>query len=160
MESYGGHYGPALVPFFDQQSALIQQGKLQGEPIDVGALMIDKLRRSFLSLAPAPVLIPQLAADGVTHSSKIRSTSTSPLTHRDMANSNQTLFLQTLNNYTQGYQRFSSSPGPHQQPVHIQDPTHASAYTSPFQHSQPPIPPQYQTGVNAHSMVPQQQHPL
>lgn len=100
MESYGGHYGPALVPFFDQQSALIQQGKLQGEPIDVGALMIDKLRRSFLSLAPAPVLIPQLAADGVTHSSRIRSTSTSPLTHRDMANSNQTLFLQTLTNYT------------------------------------------------------------
>ena len=55
METYGGHYDPALVPFFDQQSALI---KLQGELMDVGALMINKLRCSFLSLAPAPVLIP------------------------------------------------------------------------------------------------------
>ncbi|KIM43509.1 hypothetical protein M413DRAFT_68801 [Hebeloma cylindrosporum] len=40
-ESYGGHYGPAFVTFFDQQNALIQQGKLQGELINVSALMIN-----------------------------------------------------------------------------------------------------------------------
>ncbi|KAF8965454.1 YIF1-domain-containing protein [Flammula alnicola] len=62
----------------------------------------------------------------------------------------------------QGYQRFSSSPGPvlqqQQQAPHIQAyPTHVPAYTSPFQHSQPPIPPQYQPGLNMHHMQPQ--HP-
>ena len=49
-ESYGGHYGPAFVTFFDQQNALIQQGCLEGEIINVSALMINKLRFSFLSL--------------------------------------------------------------------------------------------------------------
>ena len=47
----------------------------------------------------------------------------------------------------QGYQRFSSSPGPGQQPQqpHVQSyPSHVPAYTTPFQHSQPPIPTQYQ----------------
>ena len=36
----------------------------------------------------------------MTHSSRIRPTSTSPLTHRDMANSNQTLFWYRLTNHT------------------------------------------------------------
>jgi len=59
----------------------------------------------------------------------------------------------------QGYQRYSSSPAPQQHPAHTQAyPTHVPAYTSPFQHSQPPIPPQYQSGVNTHQMAPQ--HPL
>ncbi|KAF9564252.1 alpha/beta-hydrolase [Agrocybe pediades] len=40
-ESYGGHYGPAMVTFFDQQNALIKAGKLQGELITVSALMIN-----------------------------------------------------------------------------------------------------------------------
>ena len=41
-ESYGGHYGPSFVTFFDQQSALIDAGKLEGEKIEVSALMINK----------------------------------------------------------------------------------------------------------------------
>ncbi|KAH8103295.1 alpha/beta-hydrolase [Cristinia sonorae] len=40
-ESYGGHYGPEFVTFFDQQNTLIDQGKLQGEKIEVSALMIN-----------------------------------------------------------------------------------------------------------------------
>ncbi|KAK7680316.1 hypothetical protein QCA50_016556 [Cerrena zonata] len=40
-ESYGGHYGPEFVSFFDQQNALIKSGKLQGEEINVSALMIN-----------------------------------------------------------------------------------------------------------------------
>ncbi|KAF5309064.1 hypothetical protein D9619_013580 [Psilocybe cf. subviscida] len=40
-ESYGGHYGPEFVTFFDQQNALIRQGKLPGEIITVSALMIN-----------------------------------------------------------------------------------------------------------------------
>ncbi|KAF4609872.1 hypothetical protein D9613_010413 [Agrocybe pediades] len=66
----------------------------------------------------------------------------------------------------QGYQRFSSSPAPPHIPnqPHLQQqayPSHVPAYTSPFQHSQPPIPPQYQTGMGMHHMQPQHsQHPL
>jgi carboxypeptidase C (cathepsin A) len=41
-ESYGGHYGPEFVTFFDQQNALIRKGKLRGEIITVSALMINK----------------------------------------------------------------------------------------------------------------------
>ena len=41
-ESYGGHYGPSFVTFFDQQNALIDAGKLEGEKIEVSALMINK----------------------------------------------------------------------------------------------------------------------
>ncbi|KAF8154874.1 YIF1-domain-containing protein [Crassisporium funariophilum] len=70
----------------------------------------------------------------------------------------------------QGYQRFTSSPAPGSQPPqqqhqpHLQPyPTHVPAYTSPFQHSQPPMPPQYQTGMhgaNMHQMQqPMQQQP-
>ncbi|KAF8868635.1 Alpha/Beta hydrolase protein, partial [Infundibulicybe gibba] len=40
-ESYGGHYGPSFVTYFDQQNALIQSGSLQGEQIIVSALMIN-----------------------------------------------------------------------------------------------------------------------
>ncbi|KAI0073543.1 alpha/beta-hydrolase [Panus rudis PR-1116 ss-1] len=40
-ESYGGHYGPEFVTFFDQQNALIEQGKVKGEKISVSALMVN-----------------------------------------------------------------------------------------------------------------------
>ncbi|KAG7445250.1 alpha/beta-hydrolase [Guyanagaster necrorhizus] len=40
-ESYGGHYGPAFVTYFDQQNTLIQQGKINGVEIVVSALMIN-----------------------------------------------------------------------------------------------------------------------
>ncbi|TCD63307.1 hypothetical protein EIP91_005688 [Steccherinum ochraceum] len=40
-ESYGGHYGPEFVTFFDQQNKLIDQHKLKGEKIEVSALMIN-----------------------------------------------------------------------------------------------------------------------
>ncbi|KNZ71683.1 Carboxypeptidase S1 [Termitomyces sp. J132] len=40
-ESYGGHYGPAFVTYFDQQNALIRSGALTGEEIVVSALMIN-----------------------------------------------------------------------------------------------------------------------
>ncbi|EGO01131.1 hypothetical protein SERLA73DRAFT_179195 [Serpula lacrymans var. lacrymans S7.3] len=40
-ESYGGHYGPSFVTYFDQQNELIAQGELEGEPVVVSALMIN-----------------------------------------------------------------------------------------------------------------------
>ncbi|KAI0783201.1 alpha/beta-hydrolase [Abortiporus biennis] len=40
-ESYGGHYGPEFVTYFDQQNQLIEEGQLQGELITVSALMIN-----------------------------------------------------------------------------------------------------------------------
>ncbi|KAG6901228.1 hypothetical protein C0995_015045 [Termitomyces sp. Mi166 len=40
-ESYGGHYGPAFVTYFDQQNALIHSGALVGEEVVVSALMIN-----------------------------------------------------------------------------------------------------------------------
>lgn len=41
-ESYGGHYGPAFVTYFDEQNAKIQSGTLQAEQLKVSALMINK----------------------------------------------------------------------------------------------------------------------
>jgi carboxypeptidase C (cathepsin A) len=40
-ESYGGHYGPAFVTYFDQQNAKINKGILKGEKIVVSALLIN-----------------------------------------------------------------------------------------------------------------------
>ncbi|KAN0094566.1 Alpha/Beta hydrolase fold [Tylopilus felleus] len=40
-ESYGGHYGPSFVTYFDEQNALIARGAIKGEPIVVSALMIN-----------------------------------------------------------------------------------------------------------------------
>ncbi|KAN0094565.1 Alpha/Beta hydrolase fold [Tylopilus felleus] len=40
-ESYGGHYGPSFVTYFEEQNALISSGAIKGEPIAVGALMIN-----------------------------------------------------------------------------------------------------------------------
>ena len=41
-ESYGGHYGPSFVTFFDEQNAKIEEGQITGELITVSALMINK----------------------------------------------------------------------------------------------------------------------
>ena len=41
-ESYGGHYGPSFVTYFDQQNTLIDQRKLEGEKVVVSAMMINK----------------------------------------------------------------------------------------------------------------------
>lgn len=41
-ESYGGHYGPSFVTYFDEQNAKIKRGTLTGEQIVVSALMINK----------------------------------------------------------------------------------------------------------------------
>lgn len=41
-ESYGGHYGPSFVTYFEEQNALIATGVIEGEPILVSALMINK----------------------------------------------------------------------------------------------------------------------
>ncbi|KAJ7059266.1 alpha/beta-hydrolase [Mycena amicta] len=40
-ESYGGHYGPAFVTYFDQQNAAIAAKKITGVPIVVSALMVN-----------------------------------------------------------------------------------------------------------------------
>ncbi|KAJ7178167.1 alpha/beta-hydrolase [Mycena filopes] len=40
-ESYGGHYGPSFVTYFDEQNAAIAAGTLTGVPIVVSALMIN-----------------------------------------------------------------------------------------------------------------------
>ncbi|KAJ7826492.1 alpha/beta-hydrolase [Mycena olivaceomarginata] len=40
-ESYGGHYGPAFVTYFDQQNDAIAKGTLTGVPIVVSALMVN-----------------------------------------------------------------------------------------------------------------------
>ena len=41
-ESYGGHYGPSFVTYFEEQNALITSGAIEGESIAVSALMINK----------------------------------------------------------------------------------------------------------------------
>lgn len=41
-ESYGGHYGPAFVTYFDSQNTLIAGGSLSGVKITVSGLMINK----------------------------------------------------------------------------------------------------------------------
>ncbi|KAG9308308.1 Alpha/Beta hydrolase protein [Chiua virens] len=40
-ESYGGHYGPSFITYFNEQNALISSGTIQGEPVVVSALMIN-----------------------------------------------------------------------------------------------------------------------
>ncbi|KAG2119493.1 Alpha/Beta hydrolase protein [Suillus discolor] len=40
-ESYGGHYGPSFVTYFDEQNALIASGEIDAVPIVVSALMIN-----------------------------------------------------------------------------------------------------------------------
>ncbi|KAI6014409.1 Alpha/Beta hydrolase protein [Pisolithus microcarpus] len=40
-ESYGGHYGPDFVTYFDEQNAKIADGTLDAEPIVVRALLIN-----------------------------------------------------------------------------------------------------------------------
>lgn len=57
-ESYGGHYGPEFVTYFDQQNAKIDQGTVQGAKITVNALMINKYVNLVMhySSTPQPVI--------------------------------------------------------------------------------------------------------
>lgn len=41
-ESYGGHYGPEFVAYFEHQNVLIRSGRIKGIEIVVSALMINK----------------------------------------------------------------------------------------------------------------------
>lgn len=41
-ESYGGHYGPSFVTYFEDQNALIASGEIDAVPVVVSALMINK----------------------------------------------------------------------------------------------------------------------
>ena len=41
-ESYGGHYAPAFIDYFDYQNSLIEHGKSTAEKITISALMINK----------------------------------------------------------------------------------------------------------------------
>ena len=41
-ESYGGHYGPEFVTFFEEQNTKIDQGSVSGDKIHVSRLMINK----------------------------------------------------------------------------------------------------------------------
>lgn len=54
-ESYGGHYGPEFVTYFDIQNAAIAAGTISGVPIKVSGLMINKCvsSRSVLPLLPS-----------------------------------------------------------------------------------------------------------
>ena len=51
-ESYGGHFGPSFVTYFDKQNALIDARKLHGEKVLVSALMINKCVRPHPSAHP------------------------------------------------------------------------------------------------------------
>ncbi|KAG1907466.1 serine carboxypeptidase-domain-containing protein [Suillus fuscotomentosus] len=41
-ESYGGHYGPSFVTYFEEQNTLIASGEIDAVPIVVSTLMINK----------------------------------------------------------------------------------------------------------------------
>jgi hypothetical protein len=41
-ESYGGHYAPSFVTYFDEQNAKIDQGIVKGEKIVITTLLINK----------------------------------------------------------------------------------------------------------------------
>ena len=41
-ESYGGHYGPEFITYFNEQNAKIDKGEIKGKKITVSALMINK----------------------------------------------------------------------------------------------------------------------
>ncbi len=41
-ESYGGHYGPEFATYFEEQNAKILDGSLDGQVINLSALMINK----------------------------------------------------------------------------------------------------------------------
>ena len=62
-ESYGGHYGPEFVTYFNQQNKLIRRGVIKGELVEVSALMINKCVRGF----PLPfTFIVELGAGWLT----------------------------------------------------------------------------------------------
>ncbi|KAG2036585.1 Alpha/Beta hydrolase protein [Suillus americanus] len=71
-ESYGGHYGPSFVTYFDERNAFIASGEIDAVPVVVSALMInngwyDPLIQtiSFLSFATYAPGYGQLQPDDV-----------------------------------------------------------------------------------------------
>lgn len=77
-ESYGGHYGPEFVTYFDEQNALIQQGEVKGIQLIVSALMINNgwfdpliQNKAYLDFATYAPGYGQLQNDSVLHQMSI-----------------------------------------------------------------------------------------
>jgi carboxypeptidase C (cathepsin A) len=51
-ESYGGHYGPGFVTYFEERNALIASREIDAVPVVVSALMINKQVTFFDPLTP------------------------------------------------------------------------------------------------------------
>ena len=94
-ESYGGHYGPEFVTYFNQQNKLIRSGAIKGELVEVSALMINKCVRFFSLLSLWGVVDAHIhtwwnEAGGTTRSSRTRRTSTSRRSRRGTGSSRTT----------------------------------------------------------------------
>ncbi|KAG2134306.1 Alpha/Beta hydrolase protein [Suillus cothurnatus] len=64
-ESYGGHYGPSFVTYFEEQNALIASGEIDAVPVVVSALMINKQNIAYLNFATYAPGYGQLQPDDV-----------------------------------------------------------------------------------------------
>ncbi|KAG2123140.1 Alpha/Beta hydrolase protein [Suillus cothurnatus] len=64
-ESYGGHYGPGFVTYFEERNALIANREIDAVPVVVSALMINKQSISFLNFATYAPGYGQLQPDDV-----------------------------------------------------------------------------------------------
>ncbi|KAG1859207.1 Alpha/Beta hydrolase protein [Suillus subluteus] len=64
-ESYGGHYGPGFVTYFEERNALIASGEIDAVPVVVSALMINKQNIAFLNFATYAPGYGQLQPDDV-----------------------------------------------------------------------------------------------
>ncbi|KAG1848595.1 Alpha/Beta hydrolase protein [Suillus tomentosus] len=64
-ESYGGHYGPSFVTYFEEQNTLIASGEIDAVPIVVSALMINKQYIAYLNFATYAPGYGQLQPDDV-----------------------------------------------------------------------------------------------
>ncbi|KAF8627081.1 hypothetical protein AX15_004559 [Amanita polypyramis BW_CC] len=77
-ESYGGHYGPEFVTYFDQQNALVRSGEVKGVEVVVSALMINNgwfdpllQYKSYLDFATYAPGYGQLQNDSVLHQMQV-----------------------------------------------------------------------------------------
>ncbi|KAG1872904.1 Alpha/Beta hydrolase protein [Suillus subalutaceus] len=64
-ESYGGHYGPSFVTYFEERNALIASGEIDAVPVVVSALMINEQNIAFLNFATYAPGYGQLQPDDV-----------------------------------------------------------------------------------------------
>ncbi|KAG1859206.1 Alpha/Beta hydrolase protein [Suillus subluteus] len=64
-ESYGGHYGPGFVTYFEERNALIASGEIDSVPVVVSALMINKQSIAFLNFATYAPGYGQLQPDDI-----------------------------------------------------------------------------------------------